>query len=276
MEEERIRKREEITKMKIQVFFEFMKKIIETAIEYESKIENKQYYGYIAYSMKEDSPFFDLNTTFDSMMKNKEILLKTKLPIQQIYLPMYILSELINMKQPYGIPNEIEERYIYHFFKDDDDIPISNMVIIKNFMEKKGEEWFKLSGIGHEFIFNFEETKFGSYEYHEGSYYNFIGSKKHIKQHFKSEERIESQIKRVFDGLKKSSKFHRKPPPLKEFTLYEILDYIHQLQHVYPYIESQKTLNPDILIESKHPKLVQRYLDMGYTIEEVLDFVGYI
>jgi hypothetical protein len=269
-------KREEITKIKIEVFFEFMRKIIETAIDYESKIESDKYYGYIAYSVDTESPFFYMNSTFDSMMKNKEIIFKTKLPIQLIYLPLYILSELINRNNPYGIPTNIEERFLHHFFKDDDEIPISNMVIIKNFMEKTGEEWFKLSGIGNEYIFNFEETIFGSYEYHEGNYLNFIGSKKQFKQHFKSEERIESQLKRVFDGLKKSSKFHRESPPLKEFTLQEMLNYIDQLRLVYSYVESKKTLNPDILIESKHPKLVQKYLDLGYTIEEVLDFVGYI
>ena len=78
----------------------FYRKLIETGIEIEKRSEDKQIYGYRVVNVinpddEQDRYYFFYDCKFTNLMFEKKIILKSSLPKSLIYLPMYILKEMI-------------------------------------------------------------------------------------------------------------------------------------------------------------------------------------
>ncbi len=270
------------------------KKVIESAIELENESTRENYFGYRLSESSEDDIYFRDSETFYSLMVNKKIILKTKVEYAKMYFPMYILSLIINLNifrlTEYGIiddyivkylqPNNLMEENMNHKNKKN---------VLKKMLEESGNFWINHSGIpnienGNEnfpIYFDFSESYIMIYELKDEVY------KARREREFKGKKQIViideidcisklSKEARFLKNLKDCSKFaHNKEDELIEYTLQDILNYLNIQLESYEIYKQMNEVQEEASKEAKNPKMIQRCLDAGQSIEEALDSVGF-
>ncbi len=272
------------------------KKIIEKGIELEISEagENDEIYGYNVIYTSEYNLFFKFNSTFMSLMRNENIILKSKLKYHYIYFPMYILGNIINN----GMINcTITENY-YSYLKNREitnedlyDIDENYIFYFEKMIEESPEFWFSHSGSSNitnhrpeKIIFDFCHSQIDQYKFNNNKY---VKTTKYIDINMVESEIIRTKEygsknivnleneERYFLQLKESSKFNFEKKDLIEYTLQDILEYINEQINVYHSLDSLKNLNKELDSEIKSPKMVQKLLDNGLSIDEALEQIGY-
>lgn len=293
---------------KIELHIQFMKlfkKVLEVGIKLEKEIENPQKYGYIvSHADPHYDIFFDSDSTFMNMMNSKKIILQSKLPHDKIYYFMFILATIMNQDfVSFGVDDFIFEKYS-NFLDfnpahdvDDEGIDYDDPVQYMNLLlQETGNFW--IDHCGHRkfyrpphCIYDFRDSTFERFLYMDGKYCQKITTNK-IVQHpdgTKETQKIDNFIdymssssmkktnqERILYNLRKASPFcFDSPPDIIEYTLPMMLHYVQQQIDLYEVLPTFTLLNEDIKIKGKTPFMIQKYINMGLSIEEVLEAVGY-
>ncbi len=283
------------------------KKVIEAAIELENKPENEITYGYRLVESDEDNDtFFRDQELFYSLMRSKKIIFKSKLRFHQIFFAMYILSMIINMElfvlHDYGF----QDNYITYLQENnlnEDNLELKSIKeIIEKMLKEPGDFWINHSGKTHidygpeyvkedyPIIFNFDDSVIQHY-YLEDEIYVAKAKRDTFVKHPDGKEEIVKKIiitdqiriklrmskqKRFLKNMKTSSKFSFvREEDLIEYTLEDILDYLNNQLEGYEIYKKKNEVQNEVVMEAKNPKMLQRCLDAGQSIDEALNSVGY-
>ncbi len=299
----------EVDKIEIHILFcKLYKKIIESAIEKEKNPKNSIIFGYnVSFSHMEDIYFNCLNHLFLDLMTKKEIIFKTKLKEEEIYFPMLILCEIINKDIIHFDNSSIVHTYFFEYALLNEDIDeikryydgngmfTDKKYFMNKMLNKNGEYWIQHAGNSRKqtslnIIFNFEDSKIDQYIYENNNYFRIkktrtqtidMDGNLHIEEPGSIILFIEENKKKIKEDersylyAKKNSKFDHSKKRLTEYTLQDILEYLNHQIDIYENEENKKLTNEEILIESKNPKNIQRLLDLGISIEEALESVGF-
>lgn len=263
----------------------FYRKLIEHGIEMEKK-SGEQEYGYILYvqeleeDQEQEQPFFYSCEKFASYMRLKKMIFKSSLPVTSMYLPMFILRELISKPVIQIFNHPIIVKYVEYLQKNNLDIGGN---IFERLMTQPGDYWYQKAGKSKynqesTFIYDFIETHIDQYIYQDGKYIKHL--KKWKGEHFTMLtlelcEEITDDYQRIFKYVRDSSKFGIDKPSLVEYTLQDILEYINKLIYISEYHDDRSKLISALIIESKKPEKIEEYLNKGHSIEEALTYVGY-
>jgi hypothetical protein len=269
------------------IYLKIFKKVLETGIQKELSTSDPKIYGYrINIHNPEEEHFFSDNSKFIQLMDSRRILFKTKLTSDDIYFPIFILSEIIEKEIITYMEHPIEENYYEYLTKIE---PTSKKIsygmieIWEKMLSEPGDFWYQQckGSDEEEGIYHFYGNRIYQYEYRNGKYYTvYFSTDRKGQVHertidFLEETSIKKGKHRILQSLHKSSKFYHENGPLIEYTLQDMLDYVNQLLEVDRFLEEKSKIHPELLIESKNPKYIQKYLDLGYSIEEALSSVGY-
>ncbi len=276
------------------------KKIIEKAIELEisEALENDEIYGYNIIYTSEFNFFFKYNSKFMTLMLNENIILKSKLKYHHIFFPMYILGNIINNGM-INFTGTIAINY-YSYLKntemteeDWEDFEKNHIFYLEKMIDEPDEFWFNHSGSSDDnlkftshgpkkMIFDFCETQIEQYKFNNNKY---VQTKKFIdideSEIIRTKEYGSKNIvnleneERYFLQLKESSKFNFEKKDLIEYTLQDILEYLNNQISIYHSLDSINKLNKELNLEIKSPKMVQKLLDNGLSIDEALESIGY-
>ncbi len=287
---------------------QLFKKVIEAAIEFEKKEETT--FGYRLIESDEDNDtFFRDQELFYSLMRSKKIIFKSKLRFHQMFFPMYILSMIINMElfvlHDYGFQDDYI-RYLQenNLIENNFDLkPIKE--IIEKMLEEPGEFWINHSGKKHidygvdyvkedyPIIFNFDDSVIQHYYLETDCSEKYLAKRKRnifVKHPDGREEMVEkiiitdeirrklkmSKQKRFLKNMKTSSKFlFIREEDLIEYTLEDILNYLNNQLEGYERYKKMNEVQEEAIKEAKNPKMLQRCLDAGQSIDEALNSVGY-
>ncbi len=291
------------------------KKIIEKAIELEisEARENDEIYGYNIIYTSEFNFFFKYNSKFMTLMLNENIILKSKLKYHHIFFPMYILGNIINNGM-INFTGTIAINY-YSYLKntemteeDWEDFEKNHIFYLEKMIDEPDEFWFNHSGSSDEvylthlfaqsagkddnlkftnhslkkMIFDFCDTQIEQYKFNNNKY---VQTKKFIdideSEIIRTKEYGSKNIvnleneERYFLQLKESSKFNFEKKDLIEYTLQDILEYLNNQISIYHSLDKMNELNKELNSEVKSPKMVQKLLDNGLSIDEALESIGY-
>jgi hypothetical protein len=266
----------------------FYRKLIMTGIEIEKRSEDKQIYGYRVVNVinpddEQDRYYFFYDCKFTNLMFEKKIILKSSLPKSLIYLPMYILKEMIENTTINPDSHSILCSYISFLIKNQQinpemiDFP---QFIIDNMISKEGDYWYEHSGVSSEDIFNFSDVVIDKYIYQDHKYIQLVirkniqtGKVEYVPFEIFDEMTLDYQ--RIFKYVRDSSKFGFDKPSLIEYTLNDILEYINQQIYICECFNDRSKIIHSIEIEAKEPSRLNKYLQEGHSIQDALSFVGY-
>lgn len=262
----------------------FYRKLIETGIEMEKKNKDKQIYGYRVVNVinpddEQDRYYFFYDCKFTNLMFEKKIILKSSLPKSSIYLPMYILKELIENATINPDSHSILCSYI-SFLQIDQEMIDFPQLIIDNMISKEGDYWYEHSGVSSKDIFNFSDVVIDKYIYQDHKYIQLV-KKKNIQTGkvedvpFEIFDEMTLDYQRIFKYVRDSSKFGFDKPSLVEYTLKDILEYINQQIYICECFNDRSKIIHSIEIEAKEPSKLNKYLQEGHSIQDALSFVGY-
>ncbi len=276
-------------------YLNLFKKVIESAIELEKN--NNQTFGYIVSNSTDCDIYFGCDTKFMNLMNEHSIVLKSKLQYHQIYFPMFILSRIINHDIFDIDPVVLIERYTEYLEDNqlleegvdyDDDFECLNRML-----QEKGDFWINRSGcsknrqeytkhIPENLIFNFDESFIERYFYEDE---RFVKKTRYINKNTGEiirlvveeleKSKAPSGEKKYFALKKENTKFYFGKKKIIEYTLQDILEYLNEQINVYHSLDSLKNLNKELDSEVKSPKMVQKLLDNGLSIDEALEQIGY-
>lgn len=263
----------------------FYRKLIEHGIEME-KESGEQEYGYILYvrdveeEQEEEQPFFYRGEKFVYNMGLKRMILKSSLPVSSIYLPMYILRELISNPVIHTENHPILEKYHEYLQKNNLEDGVD---IFHRMMSQSGDYWYQKTGKSKyppesTFIYDFIETLIDQYIYQDGKYIKHLKrwvDDKWINITMELFEEVTFDYQRIFKYVRDSSKFGIDKPSIVEYTLQDMLEYINKLLYISECHDDRSLLISALILESKKPEKIEEYLSKGYSIEEVLTYVGY-
>lgn len=279
-------KPDEKKKFEETIYLKIFKKVLERGIEKELESPDSTIFGYrIIIHNAELEHFFSVHSKFIQLMENYEIILKTRIGADDSYFVLFILSELINKDHHFFMEHPIEENY-YQYLEDiDDNTGYDQKAIWEKMLSEPADFWYQqnqvMEGEG-EGIYHFYGNKLTQYQYRDGKYYQVYYSKDRKTGNtiercmdMIEEVKIEKREDKIYQSLHKSSKFSHERKPLVEYTLQDMLDFVNQLLEVYDFIEMKEKIHPELLTEAKNPKFIQKYLDLGLSIEEALESVGY-
>ncbi len=276
-------------------YLNLFKKVIESAIELEKK--NNQTFGYIVSNSTNCDCYFGSDTKFMNLMSEHSIVLKSNLQYHQIYFPMFILSRIINHDILDIDPCVLIENYTEYLEDNqlleegvdyDDDFECLNRML-----QEEGDFWINNSGcsknrkeytnhIPENIIFYFNESFIERYFYEDE---RFVKKTRYINKNTGElirlvvEELEKSKApngeKKYFALKKENTKFYFGKKKIIEYTLQDILEYLNEQINVYYSLDSLVELNKELDSEVKSPKMVQKLLDNGLSIDEALESIGY-
>ncbi len=278
------------------LILKIFKKVIEYCVELEKNKTLENDYGYLLTRTCDMDYYFGLaNKKFTELMKNREIIFKTKIEERYIYFPMFILAQII-CKDILTFRNTIFVYLYFQYLNENMEIHNLGIMRVKNgkqeideikflnyLLQKEGRYWIEHTGSSRkkeynvlEMIFNFEECEIEQYRFENNEYICIeeFNNKQVIKRIYTAEPAIKDE-ERVYKYMKKSSKFYHEKPKIIEYTLKDILDYINGQISVYEYDDKKKNINNEVLIESKNPKHLERLLSYGISIDEALESIGF-
>ncbi len=272
-------------------YVKLFKKVIESAIKLEKN--NNETFGYMVTNSTILDFYFGCDSEFMNLMDEHSIILKSKLPYHQIYFPMFILSKIINHDIFDIDPDVLIESYRDYYLLDlqiveegvdyDDD-----NIILNRMLQEEGDFWINHSGcsknrqeytthVPENLIFNFDGSLIKRYFYENKRYFKKTKcinkkTKEFIRYAVEELEKREepSGRKKYFVQKKENTKFYF-GKKIIEYTLQDILEYLNEQINVYYYLELKKELDSEV----KSPKMVQKLLDNGLSIDEALESIGY-
>ncbi len=282
----------------IEIHFRYVKlfkKVIESAIELEKM--NNQTFGYIVSNSTGNDLYFGYDKKFMNLMNERSIVLKSNLQYHQIYFPMFILSRIINhdifdFDQLVLIENFIDYLKDNHLVEDGINY-YDDIICLNRMLQENGDFWINHSGcsknrkeytthIPENLIFDFDESFIHRYFYEDERY---VRKNRYINKDTGEliklvvEELEKSKApngeKKYFALKKENTKFYFGKKNIIEYTLQDILEYLNEQINVYHSLDSLKNLNKELDSEVKSPKMVQKLLDNGLSIDEALEQIGY-
>ncbi len=282
------------------------KNVIEAAMQIENS--NNETYAYIVSNTSDNDCFFDKDLLFVSLMNQKKIFLKSKVPYHQIYFPLFILAKIINEDI-----FQIEEHTLIEAYADylevnnllEEDVNYENdLEIINQMTREPGIFWINKSGCTkdrsdytkikveeEEIVFKFDESYIEQYDLQDDGRYikkfkypineTYIDIDGKIKRKYKViYKELEvfpklSNKERYIKYTKEQTKFSFRKQEMIEYTLQDIYDYINKQLELFESLDKINELNQNLKTELKNPKMVQRLLDSGLSVEEALESIGY-
>ncbi len=188
-------------------------------------------------------------------------------------------------------------------------IPRINVdLLIEKMLEEEGDFWINSSGHrypsiienienttenNNQMIFDFTSSTIYQYLYKEP---DFCFTKaavsqseipENVNERFKYVAKIGTSFETIycdsrlskeeqfFQNFKNSTKFSFDRNDLIEYTLQDILDYLNNQLENYELFKQMNKVQNEAIIEAKNPKMIQRCLNAGQTIDEALNSVGY-
>lgn len=282
------------------------KKIIESAIELEKKESGTETFGYrLANSEEDDIYLMICKPTFYSLMLNKKIILKTKLKMSKIYFVMFILAQIIEFNM-LKLDDDIFFTFSLYYNSKVNNIDINNInnnenpnidifsrgiprinkdVLIEKMLEEEGDFWINSSSHSYpsiienttennnQMIFDFTSSTIYQYLYKEVEF-KYVAKIGSSFETIYCDSRL-SKEEQFFQNVKNSTKFSFDRNDLIEYTLQDILDYLNNQLENYELFKQMNQVQNEAIIEAKNPKMIQKCLDAGQTIDEALNSVGY-
>lgn len=267
-------------------FVRLYKKIIEHAIKLEDK---ERVFGYNVSNVRIDEfYFFRRSSQFSIKMMNKEIIFKTGLNAEQIYFPMFILADIIN-KDTFGFDisplpfmyfehlndiGEVDDMGLYY-----DGVKMTDkMYFMNKMLNEKADFWIQYSGNSDltmkKLVFDFIDSNINQYIFEDGEYIknSFVGSK--VIRFRETKKWIKDDNELMYYYLKSGGIFDLNKD-LIEYTLGDILEHLDRQIFIFENSEKFEKINEEVILQTKNPKMIQKYLTMGVEIEDALGFVGF-
>ncbi len=282
------------------------KRILEHLKTLEENTESNDYLGYRIFrnSNKNDEYF---SKEFRDLMRDRKIVIKSKIAVENIYLLAYILDALIFTNLPnfdnYLNKNFIE-RYIIYYFKENNNTIIIENEAIEDMKSKDALFWIdKTNSIQkhqrlktrntfgfhfnddatitldniNNFVLDFTKYEIDTYVCKNDNFYQKLeindgntAEKKIGYIPFVKRRKTESEF--WFYHLK-DSKFMFEDD-IRIFTIDDMLNQVNSILSTFEILMEKKETLHELEIETKKPAILQKYLEQGFTEEEIFNFVG--
>lgn len=151
------------------------------------------------------------------------------------------------------------------------------MYFMNKMLNEKADFWIQYSGNSDltmkKLVFDFIDSTINQFIFQDGEYIrnSLVGSKviqfRERKKWIKDDALMYYYLKRggLFDLNK----------DLIEYTLRDILEHLDRQIFIFENSEKFEKINEEVILQTKNPKMIQKYLTMGVEIEDALGFVGF-
>ncbi len=282
------------------------KKILEHLKTLEESTESNNYLGYRIFKNSNINDEY-FSKEFRDLMRDRKIVIKSKIILENIFLLAYILDALIFTNLPnfdnYLNKNFIE-RYRMYRYRENNNTIIDENEAIEDMKSKDALFWLDKTnsiqkhqrlGTQNTFILAFNENgpqitnninnyvlDFTNYEIDA-----YVCMNNNFYQRYEIHDRNTGEKKIMLIPLIKRRKtesefwfYHLKDSKfmfendLRVFTIDDMLNQVNSILSTFEILMEKKETLHELEIETKKPAILQKYLEQGFTEEEVFNFIG--
>ncbi len=282
------------------------KNVIEAAMQIEKDNLNNNTFAYIVSNSSDCDSFFNHDSLFMSLMNQKKILLRTKVPYHQIYFPLFILAKIINEDifqiEEYSLIETYAEYLEENNLLEEDVNYDNDLEIIGQMTREPGIFWINKSGCTkdrsdftniqpEQIVFKFNESYVEQYDLQDDGKYikklNYPTNETYIDIDGKKKRKLKvvykelevhpklSNKERYIKFTKEITKFSFEKHEMIEYTLQDIYCYLNKQLELFDTLDKLDELNQNLKSELKNPKMIQKLLDSGLSVEEALESIGF-